>query len=543
MTALPAQPHRQDLLSLALIALSIIVLAICSLNIALLWHFPLYIDEPQWKLINSSLFSDNFSLRYFFPACASGYILPLPSTWVIPRLIDSFLYGDASNVEIIRPIGIVTCIFIIVLLSLLLYRSTSPKLSLFSTTTIVVLLCSGGAIFPLIIMNRPEQAAALPFLLMMTIYAFQPTQRVLPRSYVSWLWALTFSLLTWTMLAQHIKSFVLIPAIAIAAFIVIRRVLPYVLFVCLASLSFIETYSLWLKRTDCPEVPSLQATFGNLSLSPHQLLTAPFSFVRAAVRNLFSVPTYFTNGLLSSTYQSEWMPSSSASSNPIIFISNVFLICCSIAIVVALITVVISAIRRGGGRIDTLFFQPATISLAIFIGILLLGTYQTTKNFYETSLVWPLLLTACVVSGKSLQGTASRVPRQIYLIALAAAMVSQVALFQTLQGYQDTWQQRETEERVALADADEVGQACGLKRDHAQTGLVVDDVAYRLYWKTYRPVLSDFFIGWWARGLDVDRAVKSWPIEAIIARCPLIPVEYRTRVKVSADGAYCCAQL
>jgi len=60
---------------------------------------------------------------------------------------------------------------------------------------------------------------------------------------------------------------------------------------------------------------------------------------------------------------------------------------------------------------------------------------------------------------------------------------------------------------------------------------------------TDKPVLADYVIGWWGRGLDIKAAAKTWPITAIVAQCQAIPEEYRGAAKRSADGLYCCAQL
>jgi hypothetical protein len=181
--------------------------------------------------------------------------------------------------------------------------------------------------------------------------------------------------------------------------------------------------------------------------------------------------------------------------------------------------------------------------LVIVLGLALLLPYQSTKNFYETALFWPLLLLACAFSAAQLVPLARRVPRPVIATTLLAVIVSQVTLVVVLQGYQGGWEQRRTSDATALADVQEVGQACGLKQDQTQAGLVVNNIAHQIYWKTSRPVLADYVIGGWSVGLDVKAAAKDWPINAIIAECRTIPADLLPQSKRSGDGLYCCAQL
>ena len=520
---------------------AVVILLLFAASLVLLRTFPLYVDEPQWKLIISGLFNDNFVMRYFWPACSAGYALPVPVTWIIPRAIDSLLYGDASNFWIIRPIGIATGVGILGSIALIFHRMASPGIGLLGSATVTVALCSFGVIVPLLVMNRPEQSLLVPFMAMTLIYAFCRSDNRTVSLTTSFVWCVVFSLLTSMMLAQHIKSFVLLPAAALAGFVVIRRTWPSVLYLGVSLFAFFETYWVWAKRTDCPELPLLQETFNQLSISPRLLITSPAEFVNMALHNISVSWAYLWDGFLASDYRSNWLPN---------FQNNAFLENFSNAMLLMATVLLVgfsawSAYRvvQSPGGVAQKLRSPSLLGLAILLGSALLLPYQTTKNFYETALIWPLLVLAFALCGERFASLVPRIPRTTVVAASVAVMVCQAALLIALQGYQGEWQQRQASDTVALADARQVGQACGLKRDRSQTGLVVDNTAHRAFWMTDKPVLADYVIAPWVRGLDINAAAKAWPIKAIVAQCQALPEEYRTAAKRSADGLYCCAQL
>ena len=520
---------------------AVIVLVLFAASLVLLRTFPLYVDEPQWKLISSGLFNDNFVMRYFWPACSAGYSLPVPLTWIIPRAIDSILYGDASQFGIIRPIGIATGVGILGSIAVIFHRLARPGVSLLGAATVIVALCSFGVIIPLLVINRPEQSLLVPFLAMMLIYAFRRPDSQGVGLTMSIFWCVVFSLLTSMMLAQHIKSFVLLPAAALAGFVVIRRGWPFVVYLCVSLFAFFETYSLWAKRTDCPELPLLQQALNQLSISPRLLVTSPAEFFGLALHNVSVSWAYLWDGFLAADYRSTWLPN--FRNNPFLEnFTNAMLLVSAVLLVGFAVWSAFKVIRTSG-RASQKLGSPSTVGLAVLAGVALLLPYQTTKNFYETTLIWPLLVLAFALCGERVATLAPRVPQTVLVAASVGVMICQVALLVALQGYQGEWQQRPASDAVALADAREVGQACGLKQDRTQAGLVVDNIAHRAFWMTDKPILADYVIGWWGRGLDIKAAAKTWPITAIVAQCQAIPEEYRGAAKRSADGLYCCAQL
>jgi hypothetical protein len=358
---------------------------------------------------------------------------------------------------------------------------------------------------------------------------------------MSAVWCLVFSLLTSMMLAQHIKSFVLLPAVALAGFLVIRRALPFVLFAGASLFSFYETYSVWAKRTDCPELPLLQEAFHNLSLSPHLLMTSPLSFLSTAIHNTAGYWVYIINGFFAYSYLAQWLPIDEHSALIENF-SNLLLVLAVVFLVGISVWSAYKVVRTSDTWAQRLQ-SPAILGLVIVLGLFLLLPYQSTKNFYETALFWPLLLLACALSAGQLVPLGRRLPRAVIAATLVAVIVSQATLVVVLQSYQSGWEQRRASEAVALADVREIGQACGLRQDQTQAGLVVSNIAHQVYWKTFRPVLADYVIGQWGLGLNLKAAAKDWPIQAIVAECRTIPADLLPQSKRSADGLYCCAQL
>ena len=505
----------------------------------LLLHFPLYTDEVQWKALGSRLFLDNFSLNYLFPACTAGFIQPVPISWWPSRLIDATIYSNAGNPLMIRYIGIATYFAIWAGIGWIIHRLWRD-IPLWICISVALGLTSFGMLTPLLVMNRPEQGILVPFLVIVGIYLVSRERTELPGQARSWLYCLVLGLLVWLMLGAHLKSFVLLPIAILAAAAAIRRRWPMIVFVFASGFAFYENYRLWATRTDCPASPYLEAQFAYLSLSPKLLLADPARFLSQSLADLERSLAYFGNAWVRSNgYPSHWWPTGPASAFD--NISNLaFSALALVLICLCLWGAVRYAVRyavRGWGQAPR---PNAAITFWLTLGLLAFMIYQITKNFYETSLVWPLLVLAAIFALKDRGPWLAKATIFALPVLTIFMLIAQFALVTRVWPHLDEWNAAASSQDARQQQIIDLAANCHTTVAPEQAGLVVDDFAYSVFWPTKRPMFNSYFYGPWSTGLDHAATVTALDLKAEIAKCTEIPEQYRSEAQRSADQSYCC---
>ena len=502
--------------------------------LVMLSKWPLYTDEVQWKALSARVFLDNLKLNYLFPACPAGRVLPMPLTWWPSRVLDAVLYADASSPARVRYFGIATFLTLMAGTAWIA-KNAMPAVHLVAIVVGLLAATSFGVLIPLLVLNRPEQGILTAAIPMLAIFSLVMGKKWQPTPAASWILCVAFVVCTWLMLGAHIKSFVLLPAVVFAAFVAIRRTAPFTIFALLASLCFAETYLLWQARTDCPEVAHLTQVFSNLSVSPKMALANPLGFANRLLLNLIDASSYVRSGFISTEYQSSWLPSSTDIPLPSTF-SNA-----------ALAASIIVAVFYSGGRAVASLrreIQQSTIMCALLLlAAIGLTSYQITKNFYELSLLAPLIILAVIFSLSGSRMKSIRIdPRWGSAVLGLFGCICQSALIMHLLPMTAAWDSRASELSVSLPELHALGQSCGIGATHDQRGLVVDDEAYSAYWPTSDPIFSPYFYGWWATGVDYREVVDNLKLDGMIAHCSAMPEEYRASSSLSSSGRFCCHQ-
>lgn len=506
----------------------------------LLLNLPIYSDELHWKFAGSRMLIDE-KLVYFFPACDKGFLLDMPWSWLPLRFIDALLYQDLSDANRLRYGGILTFGALLVAICVLLWRTLYRDTALAQILGIACAAVTIGAMPFLMVFNRPEQGVLLSLFAGTGVAAAASSAGYRPRSWQTWGLALLFVLLCWIAVTAHVKAIFLLPAMLIAAAIAVRRWLPMIAVVGGGGFAAFETFRIWRARTDCPESAFLGSILRNFSLSPADLQEGTRPFLRKVQINFESIPAYWDNVSFRPDYHSSWLPGSGV---PVTFPEQMINTSVPAFIALGLACVALATaieavrfLRKRAIRAETF------IGAALVAGLLGLGGYQTTKNFYEASLQAPVLALAVALALPSaLRWRAWRpVAVGFGALLLAAAFASHLLLLNRFWGYLDEWRERAQAVRGVGAEVRQLAIRCGVRPDSSSARIMMDDQAYQGLWRTREPLLLNYWVNWWATDLDQDKILRIRKVPAIIAACDAIPERYR--VAGISQGRFCCTIL
>ena len=501
----------------------------------LLLAFPIYADEIQWKTINSRLLLDAGKLNYLFPECTKGLLLDPPVSWYPARLIDAALYADMTNPQDLRYWGIGIFVLIVLYCAWFVRYRVRPDLGYAATAGVVLAPLSLGVLPFLLVMNRPEQVLIAAMLIGCTVPLMILTSQKLS-VWQTWMVAFLFIFLSWIIMGTHIKGIFLLPAFLLAAFLSLRKWIPWLAVLAAATFSAIETYGLWNLRTDCPESPFLMQVFHGQSLSPAELKTAgAIPFLKHAVRNVIYVVDYLRNASFQQEYQSDWLPSASTPRNSVETIINIAIPCFVAVVVMAFAIYVIR-------RVKSLALPDHGPLIAISLLVCLVGVaaFQSGKNFYEAALFFPILCLAVMLglTATSLPETLLRNGRKLIGIVCVVAFTSQLALAARFYPELPGWRHDiEAHEQTQVTIRKLIGR-CGIQANATTMHMLVDDTTYTVLWPTREPYFLPYVYGWWATGVDASRVIHDRNIHAAVGACRLISPDIWS--SIISDGDYCC---
>jgi hypothetical protein len=499
----------------------------------LLLAFPIYSDELEWKLINSRLLLDAGKLNYIFPECARGLLLDPPVSWYPARLIDAALFSDMTNPQMLRYWGIGTFVLIVLYCAWFVRFRLKPDIGYAAITGAVLAPLSLGVLPFLLVMNRPEQELIVAMMVGCTIPLILFSRKLTVLQ--TWIAAFLFAFLSWIIVGTHIKGIFLLPAFLLAAFLSLRRWAPWLVVLAVAGFGAVETYSLWSLRTDCPESPFLMQVFHAQSMSPADLKAGVGFFLKRFTRNLVYAIDYFRNAGFQQEYQSQWLPTASTPRNLVETIINITIPCFVAAVVVAF---GLTAVRLVKTR--TIPEHGPLIAISLIVCLLGVTAFQSGKNFYETSLIVPVLCLAVMLglTATALPARLLRHGRTLVGIVSIFAFTSQLALAARFYPELSGWRHDiEAHEQTQVRIRKLIGR-CGIQANAATTHVLVDDVTYTVLWPTREPYLLPLLNGWWATGVDASQVIRDRNIHAAVGACRLISPEIWS--SIVSDGDYCC---
>jgi len=500
----------------------------------MVFYFPVYGDEIFWKLMIARLETDHGKLVYLFAQCSEGQWIDAPLTWYPAMLIHSWLYEDASHPWRLRVHGWFFFLVLLALWTFLLKRRAG--LAVTDAFLAVSAFLSVGVLPFLLVYARPEQ----PLLLLITLSLLVTLYKA-PVNRLSWpigfLVALSFALVATLLAAIHPKGMFLFPALLVLAWRQLKSWPLLLLLVLVLGWTAYDTSQVWQLRTTCPEFPGLMAVLRGLTLQPGVLLSNPLTFIQQGWSNVLDFGVYVRSLQFQDKYFVDWLPAgqSGVMSSQARSIANILL---WTPLLVAVLVIALNWLfdRRPRGRVDHLLWFSILLSLAS------IAVLQTQKNFYEVSIVWPLVLLLTIFSfGRPVSQSNRGGVRIIIAVLMLAALLSGILREERFGEFVSDWRQARLQQ-VEMIDhqnqdlRDFARKECGIE-DNAQR-LVLDKDTYQAFWNHEQPIFLDYASGWWAAESHVRDTFRKRRVEGLVGLCTNIPESDRSRA--IEFGSYCC---
>ena len=500
----------------------------------MVFYFPVYGDELFWKLMIARLETDHGKLVYLFAQCSEGQWIDAPLTWYPAMAIHSWLYEDASHPWRLRVHGWFFFLVLLALWTCLLKRRTG--LGVTDTFLAVSAFLSVGMLPFLMVYARPEQPLLLLITLSLLVTLYQA-----PANRLSWpislLVTLSFALVAMLLAATHPKGMFLFPALLVLAWRQLKSWPLLVLLVLILGWTAYDTSQVWRLRTTCPEFPGLMSVLRGLTLQPGVLLSNPLLFIQQGWSNVLDFGAYVRSLHFQDQYIADWLPAvkGGVMSTQARSVANTLL---WIPLLVAVLVTASNWFfdRRPRGRIDLLLWFTILLSLASIVVL------QTQKNFYEVSIVWPLVLLIAIFSfGRPVSESNRGGARIIITVLMAVALLSGILREDRFGEFVPGWRQARLQQ-VELVDHQNQGlrdfarKECGIE-GNAQR-LVLDKDTYQAFWNHEQPIFLDYAAGWWAAESNVRETFRKRRVHGLVALCTNIPEADRSRA--IEFGSYCC---
>lgn len=516
----------------ALLALAFVLSFL--LTLWMVFYFPIYGDELFWKLMISRLETDHGKLVYLFAQCSEGQWIDAPLTWHPAMLIHSWLYEDASHPWRLRVHGWFIFLFLLALWTCLLKRRAG--LGVTDAFLAVSAFLSVGVLPFLLVYARPEQ----PLLLLITLSLLVTLYKA-PTYRLSWpigfLVALSFALVATLLAATHPKGMFLFPALLVLAWRQLKSWPLLLLLVLILGWTAYDTSQVWQLRTTCPEFPGLMSVLRGLTLQPGVLLSSPITFIQQSWSNVLDFGAYLRSLHFQDQYVADWLPAGKGGvmSTQARSVANILL---WIPLLVAVLVIALNWLvdRRPRGRVDPLLWFTILLSLASIVVL------QTQKNFYEVSLVWPLVLLLAIFSfGRPISESKRGGVRIIIAVLMLVALLSGILREERFGEFVSGWRQARLQE-VEMMDHQNQGLRDFARKECGITGnaqrLVLDKDTYQAFWNHEQPIFLDYASGWWAAESNVRETFRKRRVQGLVALCTNIPESDRSRVR--EFGSYCC---
>lgn len=516
---------------------ALLALAFVLSFLATLWmvfYFPVYVDELFWKLMVARLETDHGKLVYLFAQCSKGQWIDAPLTWYPAMSIHSWLYEDASHPWRLRVHGWFFFLVLLALWTCLLKRRAG--LGVTDAFLAVSAFLSVGVLPFLLVYARPEQ----PLLFLITLSLLVTFYKA-PSNRLSWpiglLVTLSFALVGMLLAATHPKGMFLFPVLLVLAWRQLKSWPLLVLLVLILGWTAYDTSQVWQLRTTCPEFPGLMSVLRGLTLQPGVLFSNPLLFIQQGWSNVLDFGTYVRSLNFQDQYVADWLPAGKGGviSAQVRSVANTLL---WIPLLVAVLVMASNWLfeRRPRGRVDLLLWFTILLSLAAIVVL------QTQKNFYEVSIVWPLVLLLAIFSfGRPVSESNRGGVRIIIAVLMAVALLSGILREERFGEFVPGWRQARLQQ-VEMVDHQNQGlrdfarKQCGIE-DSAQR-LVLDIKTYQAFWDHEQPIFLDYAAGWWAAESDVRETFRKRRVQGLVALCTNIPESDRSRA--IEFGSYCC---
>jgi hypothetical protein len=492
-----------------------LVIGLFCITFAISLFVPIYTDEITVKIAPVRILLDGFELISLFPQCGPVSSLHIPLTWFPGAAIDWAIYGNLTEPIQVRIAGMLAlAVWLGLMLWLLLARLRAEVSSLHIVAGLIAIVTLGVLPF-LLVLNRSEQ----PLLLGLTLICILPyiVVQYQPRTNLAWILLLVIFLITTSyMFFSHPKTFFFIPLLVVSALhisLTSKRIWIWVILFAGLMLIFYENLVFSTNRMSCPNAPLLDEILKSQSLSVGTLFETPKEFLLAGMHNLAHSYKYFKNALFEWHYQSDWLPSSHDQKQG--WFSGLIDVVVSLIYLSTVVYVVFSLVKKLRSSLkEGKLVAGTTIPLALSVGIISCGLLLAGKNFYESSLILPLLflLVVLLLPANFDEIKDCRLCPFIFITLLFASILSQLNLILTFTPYiPNSWLSggRVDGQELSISSFNYINTRrevidaaanCNIKVGALNPHLVIDDSTYFPFKDSYRP----FHILYVARAFGKD---------------------------------------
>jgi hypothetical protein len=180
----------------------------------------------------------------------------------------------------------------------------------------------------------------------------------------------------------------------------------------------------------------------------------------------------------------------------------------------------------------------STTSLSLLIGIISITLWQTTKNFYESGLIFPVIILAILLVIPSINKS-KNFYKKILIVICLIGICNQFILINKFKGSLIGWNNLrhltfEIQNKIKILSLE-----AGLNNNDKTSRVLMDPtIAYGVLWKTREPQISSFYYGsWWAKDVIYKKILREKKISFVVGNCKAIPIN--SGILKASDGEYC----
>ena len=542
--------------TLTLLRGAVVVTYVCAIVLGI--FLPIYTDEVGWRLQERAGL-DGVD-KMFSDICGANSLARPPFFMMPVRWFSAALNGLFAAPAYVRLSGIAYALVWGVLLLAVIRRAavkTEQRLALGAIA--LGLLCLANTPL-LMVLSRPEQplilCAAAAMLLALRDPAGERFGRAATPAATAWARSLAILALTAVALSYHLKALFMAPMFIGCLLLasrgrpsnVPRAVTALAMAAMIAAAGFY-----WVNRLKCPDDPLISREHSHANAGvllarieswhdlPPVLLkivrnTDPFAYVSLAVPDPNPLSQWLAPHQLSAAASANWGAALAAA--------------WALVLALALAALVLACIHAWRQRRADPRLVLAALTIVTITGW---SATQLIRSFYEAGFVLPLLaLSAALLLAAAEPGALLRRIYGATAAILAAGAIVSVVLTAGIwkasllsawhqHGYVDV-QGHSVAIRGFGRIEREIGGAarlCGIPPAEQATALMIDDVTYFPYMKSYLPQHQLGVTGIWHGTIrDPIDYLKSRGSDGMIVSCSVLPRRLATRAR--RNGEFCC---
>lgn len=506
------------------------------------FYLPIYGDEMHWKWKSARWFVDHRIAIDVFPQCVSSFP-EFPIWWFPARLLDSILYQDLSSLIKLRILGIFNLLLWLFLIWKICKKAIKESIRKDIFIYGVSILFFG--VLPLMMfLNRPEQ----PLLLCLTGFILLSFLKPEKESQ-QWTLLIVAAALINLFFSQHVKALFFLPVfISCICFLSMSRKKKVFLFLLLI-MSVWTCLTFFNEITSCPFNAHVRQAISGQGVSLNAIKSNPIGTSLHMIRNTTNAHRYLNHIFIWDHYMSYWLPNLPQGLKAIdIFLNrSIRLFWWATLLAIGYLTFR-TVIKRDFSSAE----RGKWIALALFLSLLGVSAFQSTKAFYESSLVFPCLLLMFVlglsgsVKGSILGGT-TKVFSWAALV-IAALSVGRLSTHfgpfikaQWKPGILPSHPFSTSPFHLSniKSKIEEVNRFCQFS-PKKETHLVLDDLTYPFFSLNREP-FHIFYLTGLPEGLE--SFLRERGSSGIISQCRYFSPELTSKAIKSKDEQICCIRL